>query len=164
MKKIIGTDVPIAGVVKKKHPVSSRQRGLVLDRVQDPGNVGTLLRSAVAFGFDWVVLYQCADLYSLKVVSSTQGALFQCDCELIDTLEALDRYRSSHVWLATTLDGTPEIPLVEGPLLVLLGNEGAGLDPTLIEKADHQITIATQTVESLNVAVAGSIVMYQLKK
>lgn len=163
MKKIIGTEVPIAGVAKKNHPQSKRYRGLVLDRVQDPGNVGTLLRSASAFGFDWVMLYQSADIYSLKVVSSSQGALWQCECEILESLDDVDRYRNSHVWVATTLDGSPGLPPQEKPLLLLLGNEGAGLDPSLIEKADYRLTITTQTVESLNVAVAGSILMHQLK-
>lgn len=137
---------------------------LALDHVQDPGNVGTLLRSAYAFGYDNVFLSEgCADLYSPKVVQSSQGAIFHLAIQqgkLLDNIPA-----DAHVVAATLHHDSFSLSQYRfsEPHWLLLGNEGQGLQADLIQRANDKVEIESR-FESLNVAVAGSLIMYHAKK
>lgn len=154
------------GVVKIIKDRSLTDHVLVLDGVQDPGNVGTLLRSASAFDFLSVILLPgCADPFSPKAIAASQGALFQCK---IQTL-SFDEFKSllmttkhqllvSDVHNAQTLDKLKDCD----KCMLVLGSEGAGVSSSVQALADHKVRIHTHHVESLNVAMAGSILMHGL--
>ena len=147
--------------------VAQRFRLVVLDAVQDPGNVGTILRTAAALGASAVVAMPgTVDLWNAKVVRSAMGALFHSPA-FMSTWSELDTFRSSHataVWGAEA-NGTPLERLAPTDRLALVvGNEGAGLSAEGRERVEHYVSIPIgATVESLNVAVATGIILYQLR-
>ncbi len=141
-------------------------RLLVLDAIQDPGNVGTILRTAAALGATaTVALPGTVDLWNAKVVRSAMGSHFKhlaFDC----TWSELDSFRSQHaitLWGAdprgepvTSLDGPPRVALI-------VGNEGAGLSPESVQRLDQTVALPISPgVESLNVAVAAGLLLYEL--
>jgi TrmH family RNA methyltransferase len=142
-------------------------RLLVLDAVQDPGNVGTILRTAAALGTAAVLAMPgTVDLWNAKVVRSAMGALFHSPA-FMSTWAELDTFRARHsvaLWGADA-DGTP-LERLRPPerLALIVGNEGAGLSPEARARVDQSVSIPIgSTVESLNVAVATGILLYQLR-
>jgi TrmH family RNA methyltransferase len=145
-----------------------RARVVVLDAVQDPGNVGTILRTAAALGSSGVVAMPgTVDLWNAKVVRSAMGALFHSPA-IAATWAELDSYRQRHelfVWGAD-VGGTPlgELPSPPPRIALLVGNEGAGLSPEGRARVQQYVSLPiSSTVESLNVAVATGILLYQLR-
>ena len=140
---------------------------LVLDRIQDPGNMGTLIRTSVAAGYKAIIASKgTADIYSNKVLRATVGTVFEIpviyakgQSELISLLKG-----SGKRIAVTEVDkGVPyyETDLSKGIALVI-GNEGAGVSDELIELADIRVTIPMKGhIESLNAAVAAAILMYE---
>jgi TrmH family RNA methyltransferase len=134
---------------------------LMLDTIQDPGNMGTLLRTADWFGIEQVVCSEdSADAFNPKVVQSTMGSISRVQVEYTD----LDRYLQKHAHVpvyAATLDGTPvhELKKIKNGIL-LIGNESKGIRASLLQKTTHRITIPGRGgAESLNAAVAAGILM-----
>jgi len=144
-----------------------RARLVVLDAVQDPGNVGTILRTAAALGAAAVVsMPGTVDLWNAKVVRSAMGALFH-SVACSATWPELDAFRARHVvplWGAD-VSGTPLEQLAPPSRLALLvGNEGAGLTDEARARVEQFASLPiSSTVESLNVAVATGIFLYQLR-
>lgn len=145
---------------------------LVLDGVQDPGNVGTILRSALGFGAAGVVaLKGTADLTNPKVIRSAMGASFRFPAVSAapDTLIAWARLQRVELWVADT-EGDPVSQLPRrgqgrSPVALVVGNEGAGVSRSLVEAAERRIAIPlAQGVESLNVAVAAGILLYEVTR
>ena len=140
---------------------------LLLEDIQDPGNVGTLIRTAAAFDYSGVILTEnCADPLSPKCVQATAGTILSiwmrrtgCYLELAEALK-----KKEHILIAADINGDaePEILCKQDKLLLALGNEAAGLSESLLEIADHRLRIPTITekAESLNVAACGAICMY----
>ena len=144
-----------------------RARLVVLDAVQDPGNVGTILRTSAALGAAAVLAMPgTVDLWNAKVVRSAMGALFHSPA-FMSTWAELDTFRARHsvaLWGADA-GGTP-LERLRPPerLALVVGNEGAGLSPEGRERVDQSVSIPIgSTVESLNVAVATGIFLYQLR-
>jgi len=136
-------------------------RVLILEKIQDPGNLGTLLRSALAFGFKTVVLDQTVDLYNDKVIRSTQGNLFRLNLIEMSTLDFISFYPDYHV-VGTAMKGIELKEMKKAPKIALiLGNEGNGVSEEILKKANEVVTIKTE-IESLNVAVAGGIMMHYI--
>lgn len=148
------------GVCKKINEPIISHRVLALDDVQDPDNVGALLRSAVAFGFDHVILsLGCADLYNEKVIRASKGAIFDCYVERKPLNEALSELKEKGYYvIAADAHQKGHLTKKESVILVL-GNEGHGLSSDVKALVDDVVTIETKTVESLNVSVAGAILM-----
>ena len=147
---------------------SQSMRLLVLDAVQDPGNVGTMLRTAAALGVAATLsLPGTVDLWNAKVVRSAMGAHFHHPClsGTWDDLDAFRRDRSIEVWAA---DASGEsIDGLEPPsrLALVVGNEGSGLSSLSRTRADRLVALPiTAAVESLNVAVAAGILLYELRR
>jgi RNA methyltransferase, TrmH family len=139
---------------------------LVLDGLQDPGNLGTLIRSAVAFGFETVILTgQTVEAYNPKVIRSSAGlvfALMVLECATNDLIE----YLPTQDWKLYTTTGHPDAQSYKevdysGRCAVVLGNEGQGVSSDLTGLSSVKpITIPmSSSVESLNVAVSGSVIM-----
>lgn len=139
-------------------------RIILLDGVQDPGNVGTIIRSAVSFGFDSVVLSkQCADIYNEKVIRSTQGALFHIPTFRTSLEELVPQIQKEGIQVyATSLHEAIPMRQVEitKKIALVFGNEGKGVNDALLALADERVYIEMNTFESLNVAVAAGICMY----
>ena len=151
-------------------PDQLQGRFLYLEDVQDPGNVGTMIRTADAAGFDGVMLSKAsADLYSLKTLRSMQGSHFHIPIWKLDREELLERAAQSHlVVLATTLSEASidyrQLPQTDQFILVM-GNEGNGISQEMAAQADQLVHIPMPgRAESLNVAVAAGILMFSLRK
>jgi TrmH family RNA methyltransferase len=143
------------------------QKILLLEGVQDPGNTGTLIRTAAAFGFSGVLLTEsCADPFSPKCVQATAGAVLSVwlrrTAAYLDLTGELQK--SGYKLVAAALDGDagPEVLEKPGRLVLALGSEGAGLSRQLLDMADYRVSlpIAKDKSESLNVAACGAILMY----
>ena len=139
---------------------------LVLAGLQDPGNVGTLLRSAEAFAASGVLLLPgTASPWNPKALRASAGSAFRVPAVNATEAEALDllaRHKVPAI-AAVARAGTPlsEAPLAN-PCALLIGNEGAGLSDSLLAAAAHRITIPMPgNVESLNAAIAGSLLLYE---
>lgn len=142
----------------------SEGKHLFLDDVQDPGNVGTLIRSAAWFGCDSVIrTHGSADFYNSKVVQATMGAIAHIP---LYSMEKSDISKIENHVCATDMEGTSfkNLETIENFVLVL-SNEGKGISQEVKEKADKIITIphyGNDQVESLNVAIAGSIILSKM--
>ncbi len=156
----------IMGVVTYKPPGASGNRVLLLDHVQDPGNLGTLIRTADAFGFSKVILSpDTVDVFSDKVLRSAQGSTFHIDIEISEAAPAAERFEGTV--FGTALDGAEELGNIEppyGPLMLVLGNEGRGVSSEVLAEADLKVKIEMSgQSESLNVGIAGGVLMHHFK-
>ena len=131
-----------------------------LDQINDPGNLGTILRTAVAFDYDAVILSKgSVDLYNEKVIAASKGAIFLVDAFIGD----INNYVDSHKIIVSTLD-EQSIPLNACPkyqnFVLVLGNESHGVSEPIIKIAHHLVKIEmNDVIDSLNVAIAGAILM-----
>jgi TrmH family RNA methyltransferase len=144
---------------------------LVLDGVQDPGNVGTMLRTALALGAAGLVaLKGTVDLTNPKVIRSAMGASFRLPAVSASPEEfiAWSRLQRSEIWVADPAGEAPDRLPARGeraPVALVMGNEGAGVGPSLAAAARRRIAIPlSQGVESLNVAVAAGILLYEVAR
>lgn len=134
---------------------------IYLDNLQDGGNVGTIIRSALAFNFDSVVLSSdCISIFSKKVIQSSKGAIFKIKLGI----QPLENFVKSYNIYSTTLDGEDEknYKNLEKPFILVLGNEGHGIRQAY-KDLSKKIKIDIKNIDSLNVAIAGSIFMYRFK-
>ena len=171
--KLTGT-VNSAGVmaVCRMHEaqIPSTNRLLLIDGVQDPGNLGTLIRSALAFGFDGLVLSEdTVDVYNEKVVRATQGALFALPIIRRDLVAYVKELQKADVQVYVATLNTKAKPLnavsTADKMAFIVGNEGAGVRADLVATCNNAVEIEMNAAtESLNVGVAGSILMYQFRK
>jgi TrmH family RNA methyltransferase len=149
-------------------PQTDSLRLLVLDAVQDPGNVGTILRTATAFGVSATFsLPGTVDLWNAKVVRSGMGAHFHHPC-LSGTWDDLDTFRHDRtvdVWAADAAGDSISDIAAPARLALIVGNEGAGLSSDSRTRADRLVALPiAAAVESLNVAVAAGILLYELRR
>lgn len=137
---------------------------LILDNLQDPGNIGTLIRTAVACGFTDIYAVNCADLYSPKVVRSAMSAHFCLNLHQTDDIAKVFDVASKNVILACDMGGRNIFDCkFDGNVALVLGNEGNGLSAYSRANANDTICLPmANNFESLNVAVAGSVIMYQI--
>lgn len=169
MKKLTELDTPnkIIGIVKKNTPLAIGNKILILDNIQDPGNLGTIIRSSVAFDIDTIVLSpNTVDIYNPKVIRSTQGMIFYTNIITLELKEFINEIKTKNY----TIFGTnvrngkniKEITLPEKFALVL-GNEGQGVSKEIESLCDDNIYIKMSSkCESLNVSVATSILLYEV--
>lgn len=146
----------------------SQGKFLFLEDVQDPGNVGTIIRTADAAGFTGVIVSdKSADIYSLKTLRSMQGSHFHLPIYRMSSQRLLKEAKEAAIpVLATTLSKDSvdyrELPPIENFVLVM-GNEGQGISPLMAESADQLVHISMKgQAESLNVAVAAGILIFHL--
>lgn len=158
---------PIGAIISTKQDVISYEANvLVCDTIQDPRNLGALIRSAHAFGFHKIMLSpECVDPYHELALRAAKGSTFHVNIEVkptIETIHALKKNKyqiiaSTHLLQSSSSDFSL-------PCALILGNEGHGISNDLIELSDVFFHIRTQGVDSLNVSVAGSIMMHQLSE
>jgi TrmH family RNA methyltransferase len=140
---------------------------LLLEDVQNPGNVGTLIRTAAAFGFSGVILTdKCADPFSQKCIQSTVGTVLSLWIRRTSRyLELIDELKNrEYSIIAADLNGTEDSSILQcqNKLLLALGNEASGLSDFILNTSTHRLRIPTirGKAESLNVAACGAICMY----
>ena len=167
MEKISSSKSPqgIVSVCKfiEEKPVSS-SRVLYLDDVSDPGNLGTILRTALAFGFvDVILSMNCCSIYNEKALQASQGAIFKMNIVYGENLLKLKE--KGYKILATEIKGSKSLEKVQKPdkFVLVLGNEAHGVNESILNLADERIRIDIENIESLNVAIAGAIAMYALR-
>ena len=159
------TPTPYLGVVKKNNNNFIGKRIIALDGVQDPGNLGTIIRSSVAFNFDTILLSKdCVDTYNSKVLRATQGMILKVNiirCDLCEVLSKLDNYK---IYGTSVVNGKNIKDVKEkNNVVVVMGNEGTGVTNEVQELCNDFIYIPmNKNCESLNVAVASSIIMHEL--
>ena len=159
----------IIGVCKKLNERELGNRILVLDDIQDPGNLGTIIRSGVAFNVDTIVLSKnCVDMYNSKVIRATQGMIFSINIIERDLDLFIPELKSNGYKLyGTKVDNGKNIKEVEKNVktCIIMGNEGKGVRKSILDMCDEYIYIGMNaSCESLNVAVATSIILYELDK
>ena len=179
-KKISATVTPqgILAVVKQKsytveQIVENRNKTksciVVLDRLQDPGNLGTIVRTGEGAGISGIIMSSdCADIYNPKVIRSTMGSIFRVPFAIVDDLsKAVEQLKDSGiVTYAAHLKGELyNSGTLSDDCALLIGNEAKGLSEAVSEKADKLIKIPMEgKVESLNAAVATAILMYEARR
>ena len=172
MKAISSLDTPnkIMGVCKKKENIEIvGKRFLLLDGIQDPGNLGTIVRSAVAFNIDTIILSDdTVDLYNPKVLRSTQGMIFHTNIFSYDIVAFINILKSMGITVYGTdvnngIDARELSDLDKTSFALVMGNEGNGVRKEVKELCDKNLYInMNENVESLNVGVATSILLYEL--
>jgi RNA methyltransferase, TrmH family len=143
--------------------ISTSERLVLLHAMQDPGNVGTVIRSAHAFEAGVALSKGCADLYNPKTVRATMGSLFHAP--VARDLDALDFLARAGAVGFTTVSAVPDEgsapgSLPHGKLVIVVGAEGAGLPDEVLEVSRTRVTIPSRAA-SLNAAIAASILLYE---
>ncbi len=146
--------------------IKSLNKVILLEDIKDLGNLGTIIRSAVAFGVDGIILYgQCADMYNPKCVRSSVGNLWKIPIFYIKNFEDLKEYFSSFSRVATLPRANKLLKNYkpEFPLLLMFGSEADGLSQELIDFSTDSLKIEmSSNVESLNLSVSVSVIMYYI--
>ena len=164
----VETPVGIIGVCKLKNTTITGNKLLILDSVQDPGNLGTIIRSSAAFNIDTIIINdKCADPYSDKVIRSSQGMIFKTNIVKKDLYDYLKEIKGKIPIFGTKVTGGKNIKNIEKfqTFAIIMGNEGKGVDEKLLNLCDEYLYIPMNSkCESLNVGVATSIILYELTK
>ena len=141
---------------------------IVLDGLQDPGNVGTILRTAVATGYKRVILLDCVDVFSEKVVNSSMTSIFHLELQKIKREDFVEKLKQWDLPLfVADLDGQNALQFSHNYAILglVLGNEGNGVSDLVKTTATKTLTLPMEkNIESLNVAVSAGILMYLLKR
>lgn len=174
LKAISDTETPqgIAAVCEQRNVTLediNPEMLLLIDAVQDPGNIGTMIRTADAAGIDAVILGEgCADPYNPKVIRSTQGSLFHMPVLKGKLEDIIDRLKSRDIPVfGTALENSVPFENVKKTrsFALLVGNEGQGVDKALLSKTTQNLYIPIYgKSESLNVGIAAGILLYHLRK
>lgn len=169
MKKLSDLSTPsnVMAVVEKLDEKPIGEKILILDNIQDPGNLGTIIRSAVAFNFDTIVLSPgTVDLYNPKVVRSTQGMMFHINIIVKEPVSFINELKNEgYKIVGTKVTNGVDIrdSKTYSHFALIIGNEGKGMSEELSELCDEYLYIKmNDQCESLNAAVAASILMYEI--
>lgn len=162
-------------VCEMENSVLSIEKGnyIALENLQDPANVGTIFRTAAAFGIDGIILSSgCCDIYSPKVLRGTMGAVFKQPFMIVDDFAGFvaecnaKKIKTLACALKEDSKSLTQISLsYENGMIALIGNEGKGLSEDVINLCNESIIIPMKAgVESLNASVAASIIMWEMSK
>lgn len=166
ISSLISSDGYIA-IVKKKL-IESFELGnnvLVLDHIQDPGNMGTLIRSAEAFGFNTIISINSVDYYNEKVLRATMGSIFRLNL-LVKDYNFLEENMKDYQLLVADMNGENYRDLnYNNKLALIISNEGNGLSEDIKKLSFTKLKIPMKgQIESLNAAISGSIIMAEISK
>jgi TrmH family RNA methyltransferase len=169
IKKLSNTPSPqkIIGLCKKLEEKEIGNKVLILEDIQDPGNLGTIIRSSVAFNVDTIIVSNnTVDVYNDKVLRSSEGMLFHINIVKKDIKNIINElHNNGYILYGTKVDGGTNIKeiTVSDKYAVVMGNEGAGVSKDTLDKCDKYIYIPmNERCESLNVGVATSIILYEI--
>ena len=159
----------IIGICKKIESTKIGSKVLILDGIQDPGNLGTIIRSSVAFNIDTIILGKtCVSLYNSKVLRATQGMIFNVNILEKNLEEFIPKLKKDNYQiLSTKVSGGKDIRNIKlnEKFALIMGSEGLGVSKDILDLSDEYVYISmNEACESLNVAVATSIILYELNK
>lgn len=165
MGRLAGTETPRGpvAVIHVPDPILDKSRNLLVGwGLSDPGNVGTIIRTAAAFGWGYADIPRSADPWSPKALRAGAGGQFQTPIGRVDGLHQLGDW----ITVATIVSGGIGVDSVEDrPVAVLIGEEASGLPDDVVDWADHRISVGlTGPTESLNAASAAAILVHALSK
>ena len=155
----------VIGVCEKMKEKEIKGNLIVLDNIQDPGNLGTIIRSAVAFNFETLVLSsETVDIYNPKVIRATEGMLFNLNIIRTDIVPFLNNLDSTYLKVTTDVKMGKDIKdLKEKKIALVIGNEGQGVREEVARLCDEKVHLEmTEICESLNAGVSASILMYEV--
>ncbi len=170
LKFISNLETPtVIGICRQKNDEIKGDHILILDNIQDPGNLGTIIRSAVAFNIDTIILSNdSVDLYNEKVIRATQGLIFNVNILRTDLVKIIEELKEKKYKIyATKVNEGKNIKNIEKSqkFAIIMGNEGNGVSKSLLDISDEYLHITmNDKCESLNVGVATSIILYELDK
>ena len=169
LKKLSSLETPpkVMAVVNKKEDNRIGEKILILDKIQDPGNFGAMIRSAVAFNFDTIICSKdTVDLYNPKVIRASQGMMFHIPIiiESIEkTIKKLKTKDYKIVGTNVTTGHDVRTSSIYSHFALVIGNEGQGISKNIEELCDENLYIKmNDDCESLNASVAASIIMYEI--
>ena len=137
---------------------------LLIDDVRDPSNLGTILRTALAFNIKDVVLsLNTVDLYNPKVLRASEGAIFSLNILREDLIGFISKHKDYKV-LSTSLKANDLKPLKTNKKMIVIGNEGKGVSEEILKISDDYLKIPIKNIDSLNVAIATSIILFENSK
>lgn len=161
-QKIMG----VCSKIKEKDDLGDKI--LILDNIQDPGNMGTIIRSAVAFNVDTIIVSNdSVDIYNPKVVRSSQGMIFHINIIKKDLIPFIKSIKEKYTIIGTKVTDGCDIKSLEKnkKTCIIMGNEGNGLKKEIFDLCDNFVYIRmNEKCESLNVGVATSILLYELSR
>ena len=170
MKKLSSTDtIPnVVGVCKKNKEKEIGNKILILEDIQDPGNLGTIIRSSLAFGIDTIVLSpKTVDLYNPKVIRSTQGMMFHINIIVRELMPFIKELKSNnYIIYGTKVNNGINVKEINktDKYALIIGNEGKGMSNNIESLCDYNLYIdMDNNVESLNAGVAASIILYEMR-
>jgi len=138
---------------------------IILDNLQDPGNLGTIIRSAVAFNFDTIVLSDnSVDLYNPKVIRASEGMIFNINIKRCNLKEFIPTLKNDYTLITTDVNGGKDIRNIKYQNIALvIGNEGNGVSQEIADLCGEKVYIKmNNNCESLNAGVCASILMYEV--
>ncbi|MRX71791.1 RNA methyltransferase [Bacillus lacus] len=172
MAAISDTETPQGAAAVVEHLAvsspSNWQRLLIADAIQDPGNLGTMIRTADAAGMDGIFIGSgCVDIYNSKTVRSSQGSIFHLAHFKGEIVEHIDNFKANGISVyGTALQGGHPYQQVEPAekFALIIGNEGKGIQPELLQQTDKNLYIPIYgKAESLNAGIAAGILLYHLR-
>ena len=171
MEQMSGVESPqgVLFVCRRPQLAASSPQGccLVLEDVRDPGNVGTVVRTAEALGVPVLLTGSCADLYQPKTIRATMGSIFRADVRQVerDALWAQWAEQGTAAYAAALTLQAKDIRQVDlRQAAVVVGNEAQGVSPAMQQHCGGQVIIPIQGAESLNASVAAALVMWEMKR
>ena len=170
LKKLSSTKTPpkvIAVVKKKEEREEIGEKVLILDRIQDPGNLGTIIRSAVAFNIDTIICSpDTVDFYNPKVVRASQGMMFHLPILVLDTEKTIqESKKKDYKIIGTKVTNGEDVrnAAIYSHFALVIGNEGQGISEIIEKLCDQFLYIKMNgNCESLNASVAASILLYEI--
>ena len=166
--KVLSTQVTGAKIIAVCHMLEEKEVNgniLLLDKLQDPGNLGTIIRSAVAFNFDTLILSEdSVDLYNPKVIRASEGMIFHINIIRTNLINFLSNLDKEYVKITTDVINGKNIKEVSASkYAIVIGNEGKGVSEAVKNICDEKVYInMNSSCESLNAAVCASILMYEV--
>ena len=168
LKKISkNKDIKYLGIGKKIiENISYSKRIIILDNLQDPLNIGRIMESAYVFGFNDILLSNnSADIYNEKCLLASKGYIFKLNIKHVNLIETIKELKENNykVYATALTNNTKNIYQIEDyeKMAFILGNEGSGVEKELIDISDEVIKIDMANIDSLNVGMAGAIIMHR---
>ena len=169
--KKLSSEVTVPKVIAIVNKLEEKPYGnklLLIDSLQDPGNLGTIIRSAVAFNFDIILGNNTVDLYNEKTIRATEGMLFHPNILKRDLKDFILKLKKANYKIyGTKVNSNKSLYMskFEGNIAIIIGNEGKGINKELLSLCDEIISIpVNESCESLNAAIAASIIMYESER
>mgnify|MGYP003291086616 CR=1 FL=1 len=149
--------------------MKSGEKYIVLNSLQDPLNIGTIIRTADALGINGVILCKCCDLYNPKVIRGTMGSVFRIKTIEADFEDVISEFKTKNITSFAAIVDKSAKSLTECDFsdgcAAIIGNEGNGLSENDIELCDEKITIKMQgSIESFNASTAATIILWEMSK